>query len=63
MNTAYMKPISSYKTEPPRAPRLAAQLLRVSAATVALFVIGAWASELLWALVGASLVLTLGDPA
>ena len=63
MNTAYIKPISLYKAEPPRARRLAQQLLRITAATVALFIVGAWASELLWALLGASLVLTLGDPA
>jgi hypothetical protein len=63
MNTAYIKPVSLYRDEPPRARRLAQQLLRITGATVALFIVGAWASELLWALLGASLVLTLGDPA
>ena len=43
--------------------RLAEQVLRVTAATVGVFVLGAWASELLWALVAGSLVLALGDPA
>jgi hypothetical protein len=63
MTTAYLKPISLYKAEPPRVRRLAQQLLRITGTTVALFIVGAWASELLWALLGASLVLTLGDPA
>ena len=58
-----MKSVSMVKPGPASARRLAQQLLRVTAATVALFVVGAWASELLWALIGASLVLTLGDPA
>jgi hypothetical protein len=58
-----MKSIPLSRPVVPRTRRLAQQLLRVAAGTVALFVIGAWASELVWALVGASLVLTLGDPA
>ena len=63
MTIALIKPESMGKPRPLRARRLVQQLLRISAATVGLFVVGAWASELLWALVGAGLVLTLGDPA
>jgi hypothetical protein len=47
---------------PRRGRQLAHQLLQISAATVGLFIVGAWASELLWALLAASLILTLGDP-
>ena len=63
MTIALIKPETMGKPGPLRARRLVQQLLRISAATVGLFVVGAWASELLWALVGAGLVLTLGDPA
>lgn len=63
MTIATMKPIPLSRPAAPRSRRLARQLLRVAAGTVAVFVIGAWASELLWALIGASLVLALGDPA
>ena len=48
---------------PRRGRQLSHQLLQITAATVGLFLVGAWASELLWALLAASLVLTLGDPA
>jgi len=44
-------------------PQAARKLLKVAGATVGLFLIGAWAGELLWALVAAAMVLGLGDRA
>ncbi len=55
--------IEPLRHEPRLTRRLAERVLRVTAATVGVFVLGAWASELLWALVAGSLVLALGDPA
>ncbi len=55
--------IGPIRREPRPTRRLAERVLRLTAATVGVFVLGAWASELLWALVAGSLVLALGDPA
>jgi len=44
-------------------PKLANRVLKIAGVTVALFLVGAWAGELLWALLAASLVLGLGDKA
>jgi hypothetical protein len=73
MTTAYTTAVGSRYYAPVTTDRpsgrfrptrhLAERVLRVTAATVGVFLLGAWASELLWALVAGSLVLALGDPA
>ena len=47
--------------ETARMHSLALRLVAVIAATAAMFLLSAWAGELLWALIGAGLVVTLGE--